>query len=177
MKTRRQGYVLIECLMVIGMAGVALGTIAMALHALYRMDCGLREQLALCGQLDRLAWQLRGDTHQASSATLRPGDGQKGETARLVLTLPGERFVEYAVRPTAIERLVRRRENIEGRESYRLPGSTAAQWHMEDGGAVPVVSLHLRRQGNRLGGRAFPQTCRIAATLRVAPSTWKPSRP
>ena len=176
MKTRRHGYALIECLTVIAMVGVTLGTIATTLHAMYRTDRGLREQLAFCSQVDRLASQLRGDAHQASSATVRAGDGEKGEATILALVLPGERTVEYSLKPPVIERAVRRGQIIEHRESHRLLGSATAQWHMEDGRAAPLVSLDLKLRANRLGDRAFTKSYRISATLRVVSSALKSPR-
>jgi hypothetical protein len=66
----------------------------------------------------------------------------------LILKLPENRVVHYSIAPRGIERTVRRAEEIEHREHFRLTFAQS-QWSIDSTGDRALISLHLRNDSPR----------------------------
>ncbi len=163
----RRGFTLIESVVSIALLAVILTVVTLTLHTMYRADRRMRDELNLQSEFDRLATQLRIDTHPALAVTIAgPEDGSTAET--LQLTLPGSQTVQYTLVADRVERTLRREEKTEHRESYRLPPSSGARWQVETERPMSMVSLVLEPQStSELGGPALPYACRIDATVHL----------
>jgi prepilin-type N-terminal cleavage/methylation domain-containing protein len=167
MKSRRRGYSLVECLVVISLIGGILGTVATTLSALYRTDQGMREALTYDRALDRFIVQLRSDAHQAVSATVgKAGDGAAAAN-QLLLALQDGRSIRYTLHAQRAERVVRRDQTVEHTESYPVVSSPVA-WQLREDRASPIVSLVLKlRPARRDQSPAGAATYRIDAAVRL----------
>jgi hypothetical protein len=169
----RAGHTLVECMIACTLAGSVLGTIALALHGVCRVDRQTRDAVALELEVCRLAAQFRADAHQAHTAKLEPA----GESAMLSLALPGERTVQYTLQLPGVERVLRDAHTVLHREIYRLPASATARWHIDTSGRSPVASLVLEpgpADSDRPTGLG---PCRVDAVVNLFPSHPRPSKP
>ncbi|MBL7038101.1 MAG: prepilin-type N-terminal cleavage/methylation domain-containing protein [Pirellulaceae bacterium] len=171
MRSRRRGYTLAECLVVITLIGTVMGTVALTLHALSRADRRLRDELAHDRSVDRFVAQLRSDTHQAVSATIDEPSSETDPKTELKLTLSGEQTIGYTIHPHNIERVVRRAEAIQHRETYPLIAS-ATGWQFHNDGTSPVVSLVLELDASGRGNeKVVPRGYRVDATVCLVSPT------
>ncbi len=143
MKRRRRGLTLIEMSVVISMTAVVLSTMAVALHTMFRIDRQVRQELLATDNLMRLSTQLRGDAHQALSAAIDAADGGERNAAsdRLLLSMGDNRSISFQIVAPRIERLVRRGDAVEHRESYRLAENTSLKWLVDN--EQPLTSVRL----------------------------------
>jgi type II secretory pathway component PulJ len=178
MTPRRRGHSLIECSAVLFMLAATLATVTAILHTLYQADGRLRDELAQQLALERLAAQLRCDAHQASSATTGEAGNQPDSAAALLLVLPNQLTVQYTLAPQHVERVVRRAETVQHRESYDLPSATTARWRWRKGRMPLIVSLVLEsRTGSEPGVRTLKRTYSIDAAVQLNQPRFPTSQP
>ena len=167
MRRRRRGHSLIECIVVLALIAVTLGAVTTTLHVLYQADRRLRDGLTRDSAVEKLAAQLRCDAHQALSAKVGDPAGKTAPANDLSLSLPEDRSIQYTLFPERIERVVRRGQTVEHRETYRLVSSSAS-WRVREDRAPPMVTLVLELQtGRESGERAAPRTCRVDAAIQL----------
>jgi hypothetical protein len=146
---------------------VILSTLVLALHTMFRTNRALTEAISDTGQLEQFSVQFRSDAHQAHNAALLPADDDPDTGSRLLLSGQGELTVEYTLGDERIERLVRREQTVEHRETYRLPAGMQAHWDLRQGGVCPVAALVFR--GRTPGpGSGAGNAGRIDAALRIS---------
>lgn len=167
MRSRRRGYSLAECLIVITLIGTTMGTVALTLHLLYRADRRVHATVAHERSLDRFVAQLRSDTHQAVSATIKQPPSDNEPATELQLDLPGGQTIQYSVQARNIERVVHRADTVQHRETYPLPASSTG-WQLRKDGTSPIVSLVLELEGKgRANERLAQRTYRVDAAVCV----------
>ena len=167
MNSRRRGHTLTECLVVITLIGTVMGTVALTLHALSRADRRLRDELDHDRSVDRFVAQLRSDTHQSVSATIDEPSSETDPTAELKLAFSGEQTIGYTIHAQNIERVVRRAETVQHRETYPLLAS-ATGWQVRNDGASPIVSLVVELDASGRGNeQAVPRTYRVDAAVHL----------
>ncbi|MGO8751032.1 MAG: prepilin-type N-terminal cleavage/methylation domain-containing protein [Thermoguttaceae bacterium] len=137
----RSGHTLIEMLVALMLITFVFGTIGLMMHVAGDANRRVRDEVELEHGLSRFAAQLRSDAHQAQSATTRDSAAPQARASVLSLALPEQRTIEYALVPHRVERVVRRGEAVLHRETYPLPASSLARWHLETGRAATMVSL------------------------------------
>ena len=140
MRTRR-GHSLVECLIAIGLIGATLSIVAVAMSQMHRSCRRVSEASTTELELERFAFQLRTDAHQAISVER---EGANGATAdALLFGLAHELSVKYTLQATHVERLLHRGDEVRHRETYRLPKSFTAAWQVRTDRSSPLVSLRL----------------------------------
>ncbi len=167
MRTRR-GHTLVECLIAIGLIGVVMSTLAVAMHGMHRSCQSVRKDSTTDLELGRLAAQLRTDAHRALSVKQKDSDEPEG-TAAVSFALTAGVSVEYTLRATHVERLLRAGDEIRHRETYRLPNSSTATWQLRTDRTSPLVSLILQPVSAELGGPLGSGTIQIDAAVGLLP--------
>jgi type II secretory pathway pseudopilin PulG len=142
MKTRR-GHSLVECVIAIGLIGATFTTVAVAMSGMYRTSRRVCRAAGTELDLERFAAQLRGDAHQSLSVKEDIVTSPSGDAKTLSLTLTSERSVYYTLREGHVERVLRRGDALQHRETYRLSGAFTARWFVDRDRARPMVSLIL----------------------------------
>lgn len=167
MRLRRRGYSLTECLIAITLIATIMGTVALTLHAMYGADRRARDTMAHERSLDRFAAQLRSDAHQAASATIQQPSSETDPATELQFELPREQTIQYTVQTHNIERVVRRADTVQHRETYPLPASSTG-WQIREDGASPVVSLVLELDARgRANEQLVPREYRVDAAVNL----------
>jgi type II secretory pathway component PulJ len=149
-KRPRRGYSLVEMSVVISMTAVVISTSAVALATMFRIDRQMRQELLASDNLMRLSKQLRADAHQAQTAAIETeeGDEQNAAADRLLLTVGDDRSISYQTVAGRVERLVRRGETVEHRESYRLAENASLVWVVAAEEPLSRVRLEVHYDSN-----------------------------
>ena len=121
--TRRRGFSLVELLVVMTGVAAALGLCIGLIHMLTRLDRASRAHLAETSALARLADQFRADVRASDADQFKTLE--KSSVEGLDLALGGDRAVRDNARAGGVERIERRGDAVERRETYRLPGKGA----------------------------------------------------
>lgn len=167
MRSRRRGTTLAECLIVITMVATVMGTVSLALHSLFQADRRARDTLAQERSLDRFVAQLRSDAHQAVSAKVDKPSSETDPVTDLRFVLPEGETIQYTIHAENIERVVRRNDSVQHRESYLLPASTSG-WQVREDGTTPIVSLVLALNDERHAHeRLVPREYRVDAAVNL----------
>ena len=141
-KIRRDGYTLIETLVVIAIVGVTLTIVALTMHTLYRAEHRLRDDLQGQQMLERLGDQLRTDAHQAVAVATK--NGPEDPPARiLTLTVSKDRSIEYSLGTSGIARTVKHGNDVEHREQYPFAAASGNFWIVDAARQRPFIALHL----------------------------------
>jgi len=163
----RRGHTLAECLIVITLVATVMGTVSLTLHSLYQADRRVRDTVAHEKSLDRFAAQLRSDAHQAVSATIGQPSSESDPATELQLELAGDETIQYRIHEQNIERVVRRADTVQHRETYPLPTSSPG-WQLREDGTSPVVSLALELDArDQANGRLAQRQYRVDAAVSV----------
>ncbi len=165
--SRRNGYTLVECLVVIALIGTAMTTVAVAMSGMHRAGQRVRAETAVEMDLQRFAVQLRADAHEALSAEQEDGDDDKGSAPTLRLTLRDDETVRYTVGEETVQRERRRGDERVHRETYRLPQAYTAHWELEESGLVPMVRMKLEPEPVELSSPMGTETIQIDAAVGV----------
>jgi prepilin-type N-terminal cleavage/methylation domain-containing protein len=166
MKRRRQGFTLIELIAAMAVLGVALSTVTLALHVLYRVDTRVRESLAWQANLDRFTVAFRRDAHEADEARLPPAKAPAKVPDQLVLRMPQSTSISYVLGARSIDRIVRQVDKVLSRESFRLPASSA-QWDATTNAGVTKVTLRLLPLGPATDGLQQRREENVTAVVRM----------
>ncbi|MFV1968437.1 MAG: type II secretion system protein J [Pirellulaceae bacterium] len=159
----RPGYTLVEMMVVMSIVSLLLSSVGVALHSLFRVDQHLRQGVVQAMLLTRVSLTLRGDAHEADSATT---DGP----SRVVLAYADDRTVAYAydAEKARLVRLVRQGDKIQHREVYRLPKDAAVSWRTEKVEAKTLVILEVVHQVGAIeGARDGERVHRIEAVVAL----------
>ena len=124
-KAHRDGFTLIEMLIVITIFVFLLASAAMAIGTLFRAQGDLQDELIEANTASRLASQLRCDAHLANSAELT----RDGDTTSLRLLLPNTE-ISYVAHARRIIRTVNQSENETHREVFSLLEGTTTEWEI-----------------------------------------------
>jgi len=137
----RNGYSMIEMLVVMATGAVVLGIAVALLHTLLQGERAGRERLRRCAVIGRLADQFRRDVHAAVGTTAeQPDDGEDPAAGRCFELTP-DVMVVYRFPPGAVTRSELAGAKLRHRESYRLPPGATASVEVRGGPATPVASL------------------------------------
>lgn len=166
MKRRRQGFTLIEMIAAFAVMGVALGTVSLALHALYRVDTRVRQSLAWQSSLDRFIVAFRRDVHEAEEAQLTPAKAPAKNTDELVLRMPQSTSISYVLGAKRIDRIARQGDKLLGRESFRLPAASAV-WDVSANAGATKVTLQLLPLGPATDGLQQRREEHVTAVMRL----------
>lgn len=141
-KQRRQGYTLVEALVVIALTAVTLTIVTVCMHTLHRAEHQLRDELQAQRLVERLGAQLRMDAHQAIAVTTK--DGVENPRARvLTLTQSNNLSIEYSLGNNGVERTVKRGSDVEHREHFHFAPASGNFWIVDAARPYPFVALHL----------------------------------
>ncbi len=177
MRSRRGGYSLIELLAVLAVFSVTFATIVLTLHGLQRGADRAHTGLGNGTQQIRFARQLRADAHLAQAFVTSPAADTGHPDAVLQLTLRDEQhheqIVEYSLRANCIERLVRRADAVQQRESYQVCPAAPHSWSIVASGSRPLVTICLQQplaSAPRAASHDVPPL-RVDAVLGLLPSS------
>ena len=176
MKRRNRGYSLVELLAVLSVFSVILGTVMLTLHAMYRTNSQMRDNLDNVVQRERLAAQLRSDTHEALSAELAEADGQPGSMTVLRLALHHARTIEYHLHAEKIARRVLSGERVHQQETYRVVPVLEKGWSIDSQRPHPLISVYIQqRPVESADGHHGLVPIRLDAAIRIVPAAADPS--
>jgi type II secretory pathway pseudopilin PulG len=142
-RRRRNGFSLIEILMVMGGVSLLMGLCAGLLHVMLRVDRTGRSHLVETTTIGRLAQQYRRDVHAARLA--RPTSGGDPPAGTLELTLADDRSVSYQSHGHSIDRIEHHRGDMARRETYRLPFCERPGFVVRDDDGLSWAVLRLPR--------------------------------
>ena len=162
MKTSRRGYSLVECLVVISLVAVTLGTVTLTLHGLRRNDMSLRDELGQEQSIDRVASFLRQDVHLANAAELVADPMSAKPTNALKLNLGSNRSAEYSLAGDEVHRFVRDGDQITQRDTFSIRSASAGSWQIDTAHERPLVTLWLPLSGKR---EDKSRLCRLCAVI------------
>jgi prepilin-type N-terminal cleavage/methylation domain-containing protein len=162
--TKRNGFTLVELLVVISLLAVILpmagGTILFLLRAQSQSTEALRDGMAIT----QFSHVFRTDVHAAKSTrTSTPSTADRG----VILVLDGSRVIEYRAEPAEfVTRIVRRGETVERREQFRV-GPVCPKFAIFDGGREIAVMIAPRVRGSVARDQSTTPTAgiRIAAVV------------
>jgi len=144
MKRSRRGYTLIEMLVAIAVATLAMGISAALIHSLFLIHHNHRLLVDSDREVERLTYRLRDDAIAATSISLAEPAGESAW--KLELQLAGDESISY----TPTDQAIRRRHVRPGkpihRDTFRV-GSVVEEPVIDELHGVPVATLSLRRTG------------------------------
>jgi prepilin-type N-terminal cleavage/methylation domain-containing protein len=165
-RQRRRGFTLVELLIVIAVASVVIALVGVCLSEMYRSERGIRRVLTQQAGMQRLALQFRTDAHEAKTATVTvPNNGTEADG--LQLTTGDGRTIAYRADAQAVERTVRKGDQIVHRDAFDLVGTrTVWQLTLDSGQTVAtVIVIHLPRPGRMADEPLYEE--RIEAVVGV----------
>jgi type II secretory pathway component PulJ len=154
----RSGFTLVELLLVVGAITILLGLCAGLIHSLLRLDRIGRAHLGELAALGRVARQFRQDVRAA--IRVEPAPGAAESAARLVLTQPAGRVVEYQARGAVLVRAEREGGQARRQEEFGLRSRGGARFLAREGDPGVFVTLVFARTAARTNEP-------LAAELRV----------
>ncbi len=175
---RREGYLLIECLVVITVGAVVMGIAVTLLAGLLRIEGAARDDVHRGIVLSRLADQFRRDVHAAGEprgdapqpdapqpdAAARDDDEGHGESWQFELA--PDRTVTYRVEPGQLIRTERAGDTVRHRQSFALPPGTTATIRVKDDTEPTIVSLLISPLAETAQPVTTPPTCIDAVLAR-----------
>ena len=166
---RRRGHSLVELLIAMLLLGTVLGTLALSLHRMFRAEQRISDHLVLGSELERLATQLRTDTHASLTASVGTvaEDAATGRDDRLTLVQADDQQIEYRITEEQIERVVSEAGKAVHRETYRLATDVQATWQVQEDFERPVIGLVWSCRTEPNGGLAGSAPGRIQAAVGV----------
>jgi type II secretory pathway component PulJ len=174
MRRRRGGHSLVELLIAMLLVGTVLGTLALSLHRMFRAEQRISDHLVLGSELERLATQLRTDTHASLAASVgavaedaEVEDAEAGRDDRLTLVQADDRQIEYRITEEQIERVVSEAGRHVHRETYRLAAEVHAAWQLQEDFERPLIGLVWSCRADPNGGLAGSAPGRIQAAVGV----------
>lgn len=177
MKTRRRAFTLIECLVVLLVMTMAMGTIVLSLHTMFETNQHVHGALEYRQQLHRFATQLRDDVHRTKSIEIKAAeDAASGGTELLLvkdlLVNEMEQQIVYRLQPDRIERIVREGDATVHRDSYSVQPRAGSSWQMVRERPVPLISVELAMPAARSSQELVTtRPLRIAAAAMTVPYT------
>jgi prepilin-type N-terminal cleavage/methylation domain-containing protein len=162
MKTihKRNGFTLIEMLVVMSVFTFMLASVALAMGTLFRTQGDLQDNLAQATSDSRLATQLRADAHQAKTVKLVQEEGLT--IVRLVLS---DATIEYTTHPNRIVRTVEQNETRVHREVFSLREGTTVDWKLSDGPPTFVTLTTSYRSPELREDVARPHVRRVETSI------------
>ena len=155
---KRRGKTLIELMVVISIASVALTLATKTIAHLMRSDAKGRRALTAGMNWNRFARRFRRDVHAAGSAELV----QRDNKSVLKLKQPDGTVSEYHSRTDGVDVVTVRNGQTVGRESFALRG--IGEFRVEPGPPAIVVFAHATRPDqSAAGSKAGMKTRRIQA--------------
>jgi type II secretory pathway pseudopilin PulG len=166
----RRGHSLIECLVTIGLIGMTLSIVAVAMSQMRRSCQRVGEASTAELELERFSFQLRTDAHRALSAKRKAADGEGPNGPELLFTLADRQRVKYTLQTTRVERLLYQGDEVRHRDSYGLPKSFTGDWELRTDRSSPLVSLKLEPGSVESVGPMGYQSIQIDAAVGLLPS-------
>jgi type II secretory pathway component PulJ len=145
-RLRRSGVSLVEMLVVITVLTAVLGSVAVTLHVLWRLEAGRRNAAAAAEALSRLSAQLRADAHQAIA--IEPHQADDNLPAGLALMLPDQTRVVYQPKENLVYRTSMSGEATSHRDVFRLAPGLRAAARVAGEEERPVAELEVTRQSD-----------------------------
>jgi type II secretory pathway pseudopilin PulG len=136
---RAAGFTLLEVVIAVSMASAVMGGAAVLLQGVWRVERSTRHHAQNLAADYRLAETFRSDAHHAHADALQQLAQVEGAD-KLVLALEDGRLVEYSAGPAQVERVVKRGDEIAGRDTFLLKPNSTVRWQAgaED---APMISM------------------------------------
>jgi prepilin-type N-terminal cleavage/methylation domain-containing protein len=161
---RRRGFTLVEMTVVVSLASIVLGGVAVLLQGIWRAERSVANHRTNMAAMFRIGELFRDDVHAGkfTDAALPPNGPPVDEIA---FVLPGDRTVEYSSSDAQIERIVRVKEEVVHQDTFSLPAGSTAGWHLADQEPYRVTLLITIPQGAKQLDPADKRIIRIDATM------------
>ena len=144
MRRSRRGYTLIEMLVAIAVATLAMGISGALIHSLFLIHHNHRLLMDSDREVERLTYRLRDDAVAATSISLAEPSGEAAW--QLDMQLAGGESISYQ----HVEQLIQRRHVRPGkpvhRDTFRV-GAIVDEPVIDELHGVPIATLSLRRSG------------------------------
>jgi prepilin-type N-terminal cleavage/methylation domain-containing protein len=161
---RRRGFTLVEMTVVVSLASIVLGGVAVLLQGVWRAERSVADHRAIRAAMFRLGELFRADVHAGKVAdAMTPPDGATAD--KIALALPGDRTVEYSWANAQIERVVRVNGEIVHQDTFPLPAGATAVWQVADAEPRLVTLLITMPLGVKQLELADERTMRIDAVI------------
>ncbi|HEY4310663.1 MAG TPA: prepilin-type N-terminal cleavage/methylation domain-containing protein [Pirellulales bacterium] len=136
---RAAGFTLVEVVVAVSMASAVMGGAAVLLQGVWRVERSTRHHAQNLAADYRLAEAFRSDAHQAQVDALQQL-AQVESADKIVLALEDGRTIEYSAGPAQVERVVKRGDEIAGRDTFLLKPSSTVRWQARAEDA-PMISM------------------------------------
>jgi type II secretory pathway pseudopilin PulG len=136
---RAAGFTLLEVVIAVSMASAVMGGAAVLLQGVWRVERSTRHHAQNLAADYRLAEAFRSDAHHAHADALQQL-AQVESADKLLLALEDDRTIEYSARSAQVERVVKRGNEIAGRDTFLLKPNSTVRWQAGGEGA-PMISM------------------------------------
>lgn len=143
----RNGYSIVECLVVMGIASIFFIFCTRYLTTVLRSETHGARSLMRTRTLDKLAHQFRDDIHQARNVTHQPSTENTNEELRLTTeneTTSPEVTIVYRVDENKVIRELRSESDVRGSETFQLD-NTKLSFALDDHRAQASLVLYSKQ--------------------------------
>lgn len=133
--TTRRAFTIIELMLVITLASMVLGSVAVLMQGVWRANRGMGQHSDVVRSIQRLATQFRSDIHSASNV--------ESAANQLTISLPSGEVATYRLENGAIERKVDSAGKIPRRDAFPLPPNATIAFQTNPAGQYPLATLRV----------------------------------
>ena len=158
-RAKRQGFSLVEYVLVISLISIVLAGVGPALAALVRVRHDMQRDLVLQKSIERLSRDFRDDVRRARAYNIAKTDA--------AVTLKLNTSISYTIRQNHLRRVLRDEDGKQMLEDYLLFPATTVEFQLPDNGEFLAMSLTSpwSSRGNVIGDRIVTLASRIGGDL------------
>jgi hypothetical protein len=148
-RSARRGITIIEVLIVVTGVAMLLGLCAVSIQVLMRLNADVQGRYGAAVALERLARQLRDDSHASETALITVDEKKAGKPASLRLVFEPDHAVVYESGDGGMVRTESREGKRVRHERFVLPRGAGATFELRDEGSRRLVVLVTTRPAGK----------------------------
>ena len=148
-RSARRGITIIEVMIVVTGVAMLLGLCAVSIQVLMRLNADVQGRYGAAVALERLARQLRDDSHASETALITVDEKKAGKPASLRLVFEPDHAVVYDLGDGGVARTESRGGKRVRHEKYALARGADARFELRDEGSRRLVVLVTTRPAGK----------------------------
>jgi type II secretory pathway pseudopilin PulG len=144
----RRGITIIEVMIVVTVVTMLLAVCAVSIQLLMRLNADVQGRFNATVALDRLARQVRADSHASATAQIVGDEKNKARPAGLRLVFEADHTVTYQSADGGMVRTESRGGKVIRHETYALPRGNVGRFELRDESSRRLVVLVMARVAN-----------------------------